>query len=197
MIKNKFHVIFFYILETILQTCRIQNTPWQQAQISCFTSSNSSKCYPRFGVDFFPLIDWDVSLKIGYNPNSLAFHGISFWGPHLQTIPCVEDWQSVAVIYTFFFAKGIRNSQTSRSETPIIQPYLSVPPFIMMQYLGEEHVREKMKFNGCIMWIKQCHKPAHLGMVYTTYENGENWDGLSDYPTLILYNRQWSCGFPH
>jgi hypothetical protein len=48
----------------------------------------------------------------------------------------------------------------------------------MMQYLGEEHVREKMKFNGCIMWIKQCHKPAiwewfiprmkmvKIGMVY-------------------------------
>ena len=103
MIKNKFHVILFYILETILQTCRIQNTPWQQAQISCFTSSNSSKCYPRFGVDFFALIDWDVSLKILYNPNSLAFHGISFWGPHLQTIPCVEDWQSVAVIYKYIY----------------------------------------------------------------------------------------------
>ena len=67
--KNRNPAIYIYIYwgpyRVILQTCRIQNlrsTPWQgQAEISSlaysilvlFVNSNGSKCYPRFGTNFF------------------------------------------------------------------------------------------------------------------------------------------------
>ena len=25
------------------------------------------------------------------------------------------------------------------------------------------------------MWVKQCHKPLKLGIVYSTYKNGDDW----------------------